>query len=277
MSADTTQVQIDATVCQFDSRVVRGSTRASAVDLPQTRAPGYIGGLRVVYGPTVAENWGGFGYLYIQRETTSGLTQADPLTIASNTLPSRQDGSDFTFRLTFSEAVTISADDLDDALMVGGGEVTGVTDVDGDGVGFDITITPAAGTGSVSVVLPATADCAADDLGRASLDDLAILRGEVLRQFAPRVTSGHRRGPSRVVVRAAARVFSVGCLRLPLGVSSTGVGGWAERTSRPRGRFRSADGRLAVPLAIGSIIGSYEQSWQAGSRVAAISGLPRGR
>ena len=63
-----------------------------------------------------------------------------------------------------------------------------------------------------------------DDLGRASLDDLAILRGEVIRQFAPRVMSGHRRGPSRMVVRAAADVFSARCLRLPLGVSSTGGG-----------------------------------------------------
>ena len=41
-------------------------------------------------------------------------------------------------------------------------------------------------------------------------------------------------------------------------MSSIGVGGWVERASRPRGRRRSA-GRLAVPVAIGSIIGSYER------------------
>ena len=46
----------------------------------------------------------------------------------------------------------------------------------------------------------------------------------------------------------------------PLGVSSTGVGGWSERASRPRGRRRSADGRLTAPVAIGSIIRSYGQS-----------------
>ena len=35
-------------------------------------------------------------------------------------------------------------------------------------------------------------------------------------------------------------VLSAGRLRLPLGVSSIGAGGWAKRTSRPRGRRRSA-------------------------------------
>ena len=61
--------------------------------------------------------------------------------------------------------------------------------------------------------------------------------------------------------------------RLPLGVSSTGVGGWAERACRPRGRSKSADGRLTVQVAIGS----YEQCWQVGSRVATVSGLARWR
>ena len=41
----------------------------------------------------------------------------------------------------------------------------------------------------------------------------------------------------------------------PLVVSSTGAGGWGERAYRPRGRRRSADPRLTVPVAIGSIIG----------------------
>ena len=63
---------------------------------------------------------------------------------------------------------------------------------------------------------------------------------------------------------AGTRVFSAGCSRLPQGGSSTGLGGWAERASRPRGRRGFADGRLTVPVAIGSIIGSYEQSWQVG-------------
>ena len=44
---------------------------------------------------------------------------------------------------------------------------------------------------------------------------------------------------------AGADVFSARCSRLPLVVSSTGAGGWAERASRPRGRRRSADGRLS--------------------------------
>ena len=85
----------------------------------------------------------------------------DPLTISSHTLPSSHDGSPFTFRLTFSEAVTTTAADLGAALTVGGGAMTGVTNVDDGGVEFDITITPD-GTDSVTVLLPATADCAAD-------------------------------------------------------------------------------------------------------------------
>ena len=92
---------------------------------------------------------------------TSMQVALDPLTISSHTLPSSHDGSPFTFRLTFSEAVTTTAGDLGAALTVGGGAMTGVTNVDDGGVEFDITITPD-GTDSVTVLLPATADCAAD-------------------------------------------------------------------------------------------------------------------
>ena len=38
-----------------------------------------------------------------------------------------------------------------------------------------------------------------DDVSRASLDDLAIFRGEVLRQVPPRVMSAHRCDPLRVM------------------------------------------------------------------------------
>ena len=51
-------------------------------------------------------------------------------------------------------------------------------------------------------LLPAFAPVAVgDDLGRAGLDDLAIFRDEVLRQFAPRVMFAHRCGRPRVMVR----------------------------------------------------------------------------
>ena len=71
-------------------------------------------------------------------------------------------------------------------------------------------------------------------------------------------------GGSRV---AGAAVFSADCSRLPPVVSSTGAGGWVASASRPRGWRRSVGGRLTVPAAIGSIIRSYGQSWQVGSRV----------
>ena len=54
-------------------------------------------------------------------------------------------------------------------------------------------------------------------------------------------SSGARRFQERV---AGADVFSSGCSRLPLVVSSTGAGGWGERAYRLRGRRRSADSRL---------------------------------
>ena len=56
---------------------------------------------------------------------------------------------------------------------------------------------------------------------------------------------------------AGADAFSARCSRLPLGVSSTGAGGWAERACCPRRRRRSADGHLTVPVAVGSIIRSH--------------------
>ena len=49
------------------------------------------------------------------------------------------------------------------------------------------------------------------------------------------------------------------CSRLPLVVSSTGAGGWAGGASRPRGGADRGRSSMA-PVAIGSIIGSHEQS-----------------
>ena len=96
----------------------------------------------------------------------------------------------------------------------------------------------------------------------------ALLQAQVSVFRGPAASGGTR--------VAGADVFSARCLRLPLGVSSTGAGGWVESAFRPRGRRRSAGGRLAAEVAIGSIIRSDEQSWQAGSRGAAVSGVPRG-
>lgn len=51
-----------------------------------------------------------------------------------------------------------------------------------------------------------------------------------------------------------------GLLEAPIGRVLIRVGGWGENSRRPRVRLRSADCRLGVLVAIGSIIGSYEQS-----------------
>ena len=66
-----------------------------------------------------------------------------------------------------------------------------------------------------------------------------------------------------------------GCSRLPLGVSSTGAGGWVERASRRRWRRGSAGGRLVMRVA--TVDHQIVRAVLAGSRVAAVSGLPRGR
>ncbi len=69
----------------------------------------------------------------------------------------------------------------------------------------------------------------------------ALLQAQVAVFWGPAVSGGRR--------AAGAAVFCARCSRLPLGVSSAGVGGVA-RASRPRGRRRSKDGRLTVPMAM---------------------------
>ena len=70
---------------------------------------------------------------------------------------------------------------------------------------------------------------------------------------------------------AGADVFSARCLRLPLGVSSTGAGGWVERAFRPRWRRRSAGGRLTAEVASGGNAGVRGRSSGDAGRLAAVS------
>ena len=91
--------------------------------------------------------------------------------------------------------------------------------------------------------------------------------------WCPSGSATRTRHVLRTIATDAPRYVLRPLFELPLVVSSTGVGGWAEKASRPRGRSKSADGRLTGQVAIGS----YEQGWQVGSRVATVSGLARER
>ena len=82
-----------------------------------------------------------------------------PLTAAFAELPSRHEGTAFTFRIEFSEDVAVSAADMrDHALTVTGGTVTGAAQVDGRVDLWSITVTPS-GTDEVPISLPPGRDC----------------------------------------------------------------------------------------------------------------------
>ena len=87
---------------------------------------------------------------------------ADPLRAAYSNVPQTHDGATpFTFRLTFSEDVDISAADLKDhAFTVLNGTVTTATALNSGTAEWDVTIQPT-GTGSLNILLSPTADCAA--------------------------------------------------------------------------------------------------------------------
>ena len=87
---------------------------------------------------------------------------ADPLTAAFSNMPESHDGSTaFTFRLTFSEDVDISAADLKDhALTVLNGAVTTALALNSGTAEWDITLQPT-GAGSLNILVSPPADCAA--------------------------------------------------------------------------------------------------------------------
>ena len=87
---------------------------------------------------------------------------ADPLTAAFSNMPQSHDGSTaFTFRLTFSEDVDISAADLKDhALTVTNGAVTTALALNSGTAEWDITLQPT-GAGPLNILVSPTSDCAA--------------------------------------------------------------------------------------------------------------------
>ena len=92
----------------------------------------------------------------------SPQVEADPLTAAFSNVPDSHDGSTaFTFRLTFSEDVDISAADLKDhALTVTNGAVTTALALNSGTAEWDITLQPT-GAGSLNILVSPTSDCAA--------------------------------------------------------------------------------------------------------------------
>ena len=86
----------------------------------------------------------------------------DPLTAAFEGVPETHDGSAFSFRVAFNEAVTASAADLRSAFTVSGGQVSAASLVDGETATWTVTVTPDGEGEDVTVALPETTDCAAD-------------------------------------------------------------------------------------------------------------------
>ena len=82
-----------------------------------------------------------------------------PLTASFADLPSRHEGTAFTFRIEFSEDVAVSVAEMrDHALTVTGGTVTGAAQVDGRADLWSITVTPS-GADEVTISLLPGRDC----------------------------------------------------------------------------------------------------------------------
>ena len=120
---------------------------------------------------------------------SAAAQEQEPLTGEFRDVPASHDGaSDFTLRLSFSEEVEISPEDLrDHALSARAGTVTAVTRVDGAKDLFQVTVRPD-GDGTVSVTLgPTPSDCTAEGAvctsGRVALTS-------VLLQSVPGPTPG---------------------------------------------------------------------------------------
>ena len=96
-------------------------------------------------------------------ESSSPGGAAEPLTAAFEGLPAAHDGATaFTFRLAFSEAVSVTPEAMRTrVLTVAGGAVTGAARIDGETGAWSIAVTPDSRE-DLSITLAPAADCAAD-------------------------------------------------------------------------------------------------------------------
>ena len=113
-------------------------------------------------------DWSGEDYIIARlREASSGRSSpgrvAEPLTAAFQGLPVSHDGeTPFTFRIVFSEAVSVTPEAMRKrALTVEGGAVSGAARVDGESGVWAITVTPDTRE-ELSINLPPVSDCDAD-------------------------------------------------------------------------------------------------------------------
>ncbi|MXW23394.1 MAG: hypothetical protein F4Z96_01725, partial [Chloroflexi bacterium] len=156
-------VMVEGTARTVSGSTVSGSTvtltLASAVDAGETVTVGYekpegnsvIGSLRGV----AAESFSG-------REVTNE-TAGPGLTASASSVPDSHDGSAaFSFELRFSEAIKLSYVTVrDHAFTVSGGRILNASRLTrGSNLGWRITVEPS-GSGSVTLTLLATTDCAA--------------------------------------------------------------------------------------------------------------------
>ena len=98
--------------------------------------------------------------VHLSCTTTSGQTEATPLTATLEDVPTNHDGSSaFTFRIAFSADVDITPESMrDHALTVSGATVTDATRVDDRSDRWELTVEPA-GSDAVSILVPLNRAC----------------------------------------------------------------------------------------------------------------------
>ena len=98
--------------------------------------------------------------VHLSCTTTSGQTEATPLTATLEDVPTNHDGSSaFTFRIAFSADVDITPENMrDHALTVSGATVTDATRVDDRSDRWELTVEPD-GSGAVSILVPLNRAC----------------------------------------------------------------------------------------------------------------------
>ena len=93
--------------------------------------------------------------------TVAAPPEGDPLTASFSNVPDSQDGSDFHVDLTFSEGPDVGYRDVQKAVKVSGGSINRTNrKTKGSNVGWKLKVRPA-GTGSLTITLPATTNCSA--------------------------------------------------------------------------------------------------------------------